>query len=79
MKQLSGESTNKYRIRMKDKVRILLRLGLDVPFQQQQAIRFLFSLDPVKHADMIVDLKSDALKNQILLTLLILYLCVTLR
>ena len=31
MKQLSGESANKYRIRMADKVRILERLGLDVP------------------------------------------------
>ena len=62
MKQLSGESTNKYRVRMEDEVRILERLGLDVPSQQQQAMRFLFSLDPVKHADMITDLKNDALK-----------------
>ena len=72
MKQLSGERSRKYRIRMEDKVRILLRLGLDVPSQQQQAMRFLFSLDPVQHADMIADLKNDALNIQILLTLLIL-------
>ena len=44
MKQSSGEITNKYRIRTEDKVRILLRLGLDVPSQQQQAMRFLFTL-----------------------------------
>ena len=66
-----GESTNKYRIQIEDKVKILDRLGLDVPFQQQQAMIFRFSLNPVKHADMITDLKNDALKIQILLTLLI--------
>ena len=29
IKQLSGENTNKYRIRMEDKIRILERFGLD--------------------------------------------------
>ena len=77
IKQLPRESTNKYRIRMKDKVRILLRLGLEVPSQQEQAMRFLFSLDPAKHADIIY--RMMLLKIQILLTQLILYRCATLR
>ena len=49
MKQLSGESTNKCRIRMEDNVKGLQRLVLDEPFQQQEAMRF-FPLDPDKHA-----------------------------
>ena len=61
--QLSGESINKYRNRIEDKIRILEILGLDIPSQQQQAMRFLFSLDPVKRADMTTDLKNDELKN----------------
>ena len=63
MKQLPDESTNTYPIRIEGKVRILLRLGFDVPSLQQQAMRFLLSLDSVKHADMIADLKNDALKK----------------
>ena len=78
MKQLFGESSNKYRVRKGDKVRILLWLGLDEP-SQQQAVILLFSLNSTKHADMTAELKNDALKIQILLTLFILYLCVTLQ
>ena len=36
MKQLSGESTNKYRIKMEDKVKILEKLGLDVPLSSSK-------------------------------------------
>ena len=54
MKQLSGESTNKCRIRMEDNVKGLQRLVLDEPFQQQEAMRF-FPLDPDKHADTMAD------------------------
>ena len=42
-------------------------------------MRYLVSLDPVKHADMMANLKNDEFKIQILLTLLTSYRCVTLR
>ena len=38
-----------------------------------------FYMDFIKHVDMMVDLKNDALKIQILLTLLALYRYVSLR
>ena len=60
MKQLTSESNNNYRTRMENKVRILQWLGLDVPCQPWQAMRFLFFLGPIKNADMIADLKNDA-------------------
>ena len=47
---------------MEGKVRILERPGFGVP-SQQQVMRLLFSLDPVKHADMFIDVKNDALKT----------------
>jgi hypothetical protein len=44
---------------MEDKIKVIESLGLEVPTQQQQAIRFLNSLDPTKHSDMLADLKND--------------------
>ena len=64
---------------MEDKVRILQRLGWNVPSQQQQAMKFHFSLNPVKRADMITDLMNDTFKIQIQLTMLTLYRYVALR
>ena len=45
-KQLSGETTNKYLIRMEAKIWILQKLALDVPSRRQQAMIYLFSLNP---------------------------------
>ena len=49
---------------MEDKIKAIERLGLDVPTPQRQAKRFLKSLDPTKHKDMISSLKNQALQNQ---------------
>ena len=35
MKQQPGEPANRYRIRMEDKIKVMERLGLDIPSQQQ--------------------------------------------
>ena len=57
MKQLFDDNTNKYRIRMEDKVGIFLGLSLDVPSQQKQAMRSLSPFNPVTHAYMIAGLR----------------------
>ena len=69
MKQNPGESTNKYRVRMEDTLKVMDRLGIELPSPQQQAMRYLRSLDKSKHGHMIATLKNDALKTQIQLTL----------
>ena len=63
MKQNPGESTNKYRVRMEDAIKVMERLGIDLPTPQQQAMRYLKSLDRAKHGHMLADLKNKALSN----------------
>ena len=48
---------------MKVKIKLIERLGLDVPTQQQQPMRFLKSLDLTKNGDIISNLKNQALQN----------------
>ena len=48
---------------MEDAIRVMERLGIDLPTPQQQAMRYLKSLDSTKHGHMIATLKNDALKN----------------
>ena len=55
MKQMPGESTNKYRVRMEDAIKVMERLGIDLPTPQQQAMRYLKSLDRSKHGQMLAD------------------------
>ena len=56
MKQLFFKSINEYRIKMEDKGKAIERLALEVPSQQQQAMRSLESLDPTKPGHMISEL-----------------------
>ena len=65
MKQNPGESTNKYRVRMEDAIKVMKRLGIDLPSPQQQAMRYLKSLDRAKHGHMLADLKNKALSNPV--------------
>ena len=63
MKQNPGESNNKYRVRMEDAIKVVKRLGTDLPTPQQQAMRYLKSLDHANHEPMFTDLKNKALNN----------------
>ena len=65
MKQNPGESTNKYRVRMEDTLKVMDRLGIELPSPQQQAMRYLKSLDSTKHGHMIATLKNDGLKKDL--------------
>ena len=56
MKQNPDESMNKYQVRMKDTIKVMEKLGIDLPIPQQQAMRYLKSLDRAKHRYMLTDL-----------------------
>ena len=58
MKQNLGEFMNKYQVRMGDTIKVMERLGIDLPSPQQQAMRYLKSLDCAKHRHMLSDCKS---------------------
>ena len=49
MKQNPAKSTNKYRVRMEDTLKVMERIGIDLPTPQQQAMRYLKYLDRAKH------------------------------
>ena len=63
VKQNPGESTNQYRVRMKDSAKAIVILGIYPLPRQQQAMRYLKSWSRTKYEHMVANLMNDALKS----------------
>ena len=58
-----GESTNKYRVRTEDAIKVMERLEIDLLSPQQQAMRYLKSLDRAMHGHVLIFVRCVTLRQ----------------